>query len=75
MTTISDAELVETTFNVYDRKRRFRDNYPTIEEAISMCRPGDSVVERHRYEAFEDGRLLTRARLTHKANPDRVLRS
>ena len=55
MSSNPNAELMETTYNLYAADGRFRNNYPSIAEAKTDCDPGDTVVERHRYEYAEDG--------------------
>ena len=55
---IPSADLVETTYNLYDADGTFQENYANIAEAKKNCEPGDKVVERHRYEYAEDGNTV-----------------
>ena len=58
MSLTDDMELVETTYNVYDAQEHFRDNFSTEALARRHCPPGGRVVERNRYERYEDGNTV-----------------
>ena len=84
MSSNPSAELMETTYNLYDADGRFRNNYPSIPEAKMDCDPGDTIVERHavrvrrgrRYRAHRRRtttrrrRLGTTPRRTRQSPPD-----
>ena len=49
---------MQTTYKLYDADGRLRNNYPSNPEAKTDCNPGDTIVERHRYEYAEDGEAV-----------------
>ena len=64
-----NAELMETTYNLYDADGRFRNNYPSIAEAKVDCDPGDTA--RSTMTAVDDATRSRRRRSNGSPAPIR----